>query len=55
MAKYMKLHIDGELHIDYNISQNMRYESYQVVSTDDTGDIIVKLVNVLGRSFEIGR
>lgn len=42
----VKCYIDDELYIDYDISENIRYESYQVVSTDDTGDIIVKLVNV---------
>lgn len=46
----VKCYIDDELYIDYDISENMRYESYQVVSTDDTGDIIVKLVNVTGQA-----
>ncbi|MCM1058388.1 MAG: carbohydrate binding domain-containing protein [Firmicutes bacterium] len=45
----VKCYIDDELYIDYDISENKRYESYQVVSTDDTGDIIVKLVNVTGQ------
>lgn len=51
----VKCYIDDELYIDYDISENIRYESYQVVSTDDTGDIIVKLVNVTGqpRTFAI--
>lgn len=51
----VKCYIDDELYIDYNISENTRYESYQVVSTDDTGDIILKLVNVTGqpRTFAI--
>lgn len=46
----VKCYIDDELYIDYNISENKRYESYQVVSTDDTGDIIIKLVNVTGQA-----
>lgn len=46
----MKCYIDDELYIDYNISENPRYESYQVVSTDDNGDIIIKLVNVTGQA-----
>ena len=51
----VKCYIDDELYVDYDISENKRYESYQVVSTDDTGDIIVKLVNVTGqpRTFAI--
>lgn len=46
----VKCYIDDELYIDYNISEKIRYESYQVVSTDDTGDIIIKLVNVTGQA-----
>lgn len=46
----VKCYIDDELYIDYNISENKRFESYQVVSTDDTGDIIIKLVNVTGQA-----
>lgn len=46
----VKCYIDDELYVDYDVSQNMRYESYQVVSTDGTGDIIVKLVNVTGQA-----
>lgn len=46
----VKCYIDDELYIDYNISKYKRYESYQVVSTDDTGDIIIKLVNVTGQA-----
>ena len=45
----VKCYIDDKLYIDYDISVNKRYESYQVVSTDAAGDIIVKLVNVTGQ------
>ncbi len=39
-------YIDGELQFDYNAESDSYAESYQVVSTDESGDIIVKLVNV---------
>lgn len=46
----VKGYIDGELYFDYDASSNCRAEAYQVVSTDESGDIIVKLVNVTGTS-----
>ncbi len=51
----VKCYIDDELYIDYDITDSIASEGYQVVSTDDTGDIIVKLVNVSGgdRTFAI--
>ncbi|MBO5354103.1 MAG: hypothetical protein J6A77_12480 [Lachnospiraceae bacterium] len=51
----VKCYIDEELYVDYNFSTNAGYEAYQVVSTDETGDIIIKLVNVTGedRTFAI--
>lgn len=44
----IKCYLDGELYIDYDVQPNAKSDVYQVVSTDDTGDIIVKLVNVSG-------
>lgn len=51
----IKGYIDGELQFDYNADNGALAESYQVVSTDESGDIIIKLVNVTGydRSFAI--
>lgn len=37
--------MDDKLMIDYDIPETTESEAYQAVSTDDTGDIIVKLVN----------
>lgn len=45
----IKGYIDGELQFDYNPQESTNAEAYQVVSTDkETGDIIIKLVNVTG-------
>ena len=46
----IKCYIDGELYIDYEAGSSAEAEAYQVVSTDETGDIIVKLVNVTGEN-----
>lgn len=45
-GKNVKCYVDDELYIDYNVTAGSEAEAYQVVSTDDTGDIIIKLVNV---------
>ncbi len=42
----IKGYIDGELQFDYDAESDCNAEAYQVVSTDETGDIIIKLVNV---------
>ncbi len=42
----IKCYIDDELYVDYNLPETTNAESYQVVSMDDAGDIIIKLVNV---------
>lgn len=42
----IRCYIDGELYVDYDASSGAEAEAYQVVSTDESGDIIVKLVNV---------
>ncbi|MDE6874963.1 MAG: hypothetical protein K2P87_10960 [Lachnospiraceae bacterium] len=44
----VKCYIDGELYVDYDLPETTNAESYQVVSTDESGDIIIKLVNVTG-------
>ena len=51
----IKGYIDGELQFDYDATNGTEAESYHVVSTDESGDIIIKLVNVTGedRTFAI--
>lgn len=51
----IKGYIDGELQFDYDAESTCNAESYQVVSTDETGDTIIKLVNVTGsdRTFAV--
>ncbi len=51
----IKGYIDGELQFSYDAESGTNAESYQVVSTDESGDIIIKLVNVTGedRTFAI--
>lgn len=44
----IKGYIDGELQFSYDATNGTEAESYQVVSTDESGDIIIKLVNVTG-------
>ncbi len=44
----VKCYLDGELYVDYDLPETTNAESYQVVSTDENGDIIIKLVNVTG-------
>ncbi len=48
-------YIDGEKQFEYDTALKANAESYQVVSTDESGDIIIKLVNVTGsdRTFAI--
>ena len=41
----VKCYMDDKLMIDYDIPESTESEAYQVVSTDSTGDIIIKLVN----------
>ncbi len=41
----IKGYIDGELQFDYVAESDCNAEAYHVVSTDETGDIIIKLVN----------
>ncbi len=42
----VKCYINDELYVDYDLPETTNAESYQVVSTDRSGDIIIKLVNV---------
>ncbi len=42
----VKGYIDGELYFDYNFGVKAQSKAYTVVSNDDNGDIIIKLVNV---------
>ena len=42
----IKGYINDELQFDYDAESDSLAEAYQVVSTDESGDIIIKLVNV---------
>lgn len=43
---YAKGYIDGELYFSYKCHSEAEADAYTVVSNDDNGDIIIKLVNV---------
>ncbi len=45
-GSHVKGYIDGELYIDHNFGSEAEAKAYTVVSNDDNGDIIIKLVNV---------
>lgn len=45
-GRHIECYIDGEQYVDFTVGSDSEAEAYQVVSTDDTGDLIVKLVNV---------
>lgn len=42
----VKCYIDDKLYVDYELNAGSQSEAYHVVSTDETGDVIIKLVNV---------
>lgn len=42
----VKCYLDDELYVDYDVEPTRASKVYQVVSTDDSGDIIIKMVNV---------
>ena len=42
----VKCYLDDVLYVDFDTANNAEAEAYQVVSTDENGDIIIKLVNV---------
>lgn len=44
-GRNVKCYVDGELYVDYTTGSDSEAEAYQVVSTDESGDIIIKLVN----------
>lgn len=44
-GRLVKGYIDGELHFEYDFSNDAYAEAYTVVSTNDAGDTIIKLVN----------
>ncbi len=46
----VKGYIDGALQFEHDFSNKAYAETYTVVSTDETGDIIVKLVNTTGET-----
>ncbi len=46
----VKCYIDDVLYVDYDVYATSNAEAYQVVSTDESGDIIIKLVNVTGQT-----
>ena len=43
---YVECYLDGELYAEYDFASDTEAEAYHVVSTDENGDIIVKIVNV---------
>ena len=45
-GRNVKCYIDDELYVDFSTGSNSEAEAYQVVSTDASGDVIIKLVNV---------
>ena len=46
----VKCFVDGELYVDFDMGSDAEAEAYHVVSTDESGDIIIKLVNVTDSS-----
>ncbi|MBR3781366.1 MAG: carbohydrate binding domain-containing protein [Clostridia bacterium] len=42
----VKCYMDDVLYVDFDTAHEAEAEAYQVVSTDENGDIIIKLVNV---------
>ncbi len=42
----VKCYIDDVLYVDYDTASNAEAEAYHVVSTDENGDVIIKIVNV---------
>ncbi|MBQ3602249.1 MAG: carbohydrate binding domain-containing protein [Clostridia bacterium] len=49
-GRNVKCYIDGEIYVDYTAGSDAEAECYSVVSTDESGDIIVKIVNVTDRN-----
>lgn len=42
----IKCYLDDNLYINYTVGESANQNAFQVVSTDETGDIIIKMVNV---------
>lgn len=49
-GRRIECYIDGEKYVDYMTGSDCEAEAYHVVSTDESGDVIVKLVNVTDRN-----
>ncbi len=51
----VKCYIDGVLYVDFDTAHEAEAEAYHVVSTDENGDVIIKIVNVTetSRTFAI--
>lgn len=47
-GRSIKCYIDDVLYVNYGDGSGTQAEAYQVVSTDETGDVIIKLVNIMG-------
>ncbi len=43
---HVNCYIDDKLYVDYDLVETTSYEAYHVVSMDDSGDIIIKMVNI---------
>ena len=46
----VKCYIDDVLYVDFDTASNAEAEAYHVVSTDENGDVIVKIVNITATS-----
>ncbi|MCR4938740.1 MAG: hypothetical protein K5930_01365 [Treponemataceae bacterium] len=49
----IKCYIDDQLYVDYKVHFGTTARMYQVVSSDESGDIIIKLVNVTGDNLQV--
>ena len=47
-GRNVKCYIDGVLYVDFTAGSDSESEAYHVVSTDENGEIIIKIVNVTG-------
>lgn len=50
----VKCYVDGKMLIDYDTAHTAEAEAYQVVSKNDNGEIIIKLVNVTEKKKTFG-
>lgn len=49
-GRNVKCYIDDVLFVDYTSGSDSEAETYHVVSTDESGDVIIKLVNTTGQN-----